>query len=193
MTPNPVTIANDLNMLLSLFPTLYHYQIITVLFNSNSDYEQELHWAREQGCKFTSPKQTLRVIDGTSLTTLPALPVMYGDVSHSPSCAPSPLLDIIYRLNFTKCVGVFFISAAVCFLALLIFSSVWGAPLNCLSVCQAFGQVPKVAARRFQFPWASPVFDMLRQTPHSRPCVHRPSYGTKTVLPVFWQGLPQGW
>ena len=28
-------------------------------------------------------------------------------------------------------------------------------------------------------PWASPVFDMLHHTPHSQPCTHRPSFGTK--------------
>lgn len=131
----------------------------------------------------TTCKQGLRVIDETSRTTYPVLLVMDGDVSHHSRWAPSSVLGITYKVSFTKCVGIFLLQLVSWHQ--LSSPCVRGAPLNCLSVCQAFGQVPKVAARRFQSPWASPVFDMLHQMPHSRLCVHRPSYGTKTILHVL--------
>lgn len=110
------------------------------------------------------------------------------------------LYSTLYHI-YSDCIGFFlfnffcFIYAAVFFFSFwkwLSSPSAWGAPLNCLSVCQAFGQVPEVAARR-----SSPPRPCLYLICYIRcltvSCAFRPSYGTKTVLPVFWQGLPQGW
>lgn len=63
--------------------------------------------------------------------------------------AAAPHLCLISHIGwiFTECV----FSSLLQFVSWHRLSSprVW-APLNCLSACQAFGQVPKVAARRFQ-------------------------------------------
>lgn len=61
---------------------------------------------------------------------------MYSSVSHYPS--PSLLLDIIHRLNLLSVLAFFHL-----FCTLFLGTG----HLECqLSVCQAFGQVPKVAA-----------------------------------------------
>lgn len=142
-----------------------------------------------------SPKQTLRVIDGISIIICPgcAYDVWWGGVSLSPRSGPTPVPVITYRLHFTKCVGGLHLCCTVCFLAPVIVSHhMKSTSLNCQSVCQPFGQVPKVAACRFQSLRASPVFDMLHQKPRSQLCIHGPGFGTKIVLPSLCEGLPQG-